>query len=179
MKNWFRPKFTLRVKKLHPSAKLPVRALNLDNGYDLFLSGLDEVDPKDLQGAHVIWEDGKRVGVAIRPGGFAKLPLGISTAFDPSYGGFIFDKSSVGNNGLKYLGGVIEGTYRGPWAVMLANIKTYSAIVGTYPRNTIELRVGQKICQVVFLPLIRPEVVEVDELDETERKGGFGSTGSM
>jgi dUTP pyrophosphatase len=44
------------------------------------------------------------------------------------------------------------------------------------PRHTVER--GDKISQLVIMPILTPELEVVDKLDETDRgNGGFGSTG--
>lgn len=192
------PQFEFKIKPLTKTAKTPQKALENDNGYDLFLSSLtDKVEGEDEQfsfethttGCSPVYdEQGKVVGIDIRPGGMAKLPLGFAAAFNPAWGGFVFDKSGVGSKGIKYLGGVIEGNFRGHWMVMLANIKTadefcpnlINRIPKDYKDNTVRFLHGQKIAQVCFLLLARPTVRIVEELDETERsKAGWGSTGSF
>lgn len=182
--------FEFKIKPLTKTAKAPQKALEYDNGYDLFLCSLtDHIKEEDEQFsfethttgcAPVYNEQGNIIGIDIYPGGMAKLPLGFAAAFDPAWGGFVFDKSGVGSKGIKYLGGVIEGTYRGHWMVMLANIKNYKS--GPIPVELIKpvrFLVGQKIAQVCFLLLARPTVTIVEELDKTERVGGFGTTGEF
>lgn len=189
--------FEFKIKPLTKTAKAPQKALEYDNGYDLFLCSLrDFIEGSDEQfsfEAHttgcapVYNEQGDIIGIDIYPGGMAKLPLGFASAFDPAWGGFVFDKSGVGSKGIKYLGGVIEGTYRGQWMVMLANIKTSQEFKHVepdrddlyYKDNTVRFLVGQKIAQVCFLLLARPTVTIVEELDKTERVGGFGTTGEF
>lgn len=55
-----------------------------------------------------------------------------------------------------------------------------SIVVKLYNNSGVDYRVhrGDKISQLVILPIITPEVELVDELEDTERgTGGFGSTG--
>jgi dUTP pyrophosphatase len=40
-----------------------------------------------------------------------------------------------------------------------------------------EIKAGDRIAQIIFLPYFSPSVEEVVELSETNREGGFGSTG--
>lgn len=176
------PPVDFKVKLLVPSAKAPKRALPLDNGMDLFLMDLHDHIPDEEEQFHFDThtkncvpfcdEQGKVIGIEIYRNGMAKLPLGIATSFNPYWGAFVFDKSGVGSKGIKYLGGVIESNYRGPWWVMLANIG------GDYD-EPVKFQFGQKIAQVCFLPVGRDEAKIVSDLDETERKSGFGSTGEF
>lgn len=176
------PPVDLKVKLLVPSAKAPKRALPLDNGMDLFLIDFHEQIPNapeqfhfdtHTKGSAPLYDEQRKViGIEIFRGGMAKLPLGIATSFNPYWGAFVFDKSGVGSKGMKYLGGVIEATYRDAWWVMLANIG------GDY-HEPVRFLFGQKIAQVCFLPVGRDEATIVEELDKTERVGGFGSTGAF
>jgi dUTP pyrophosphatase len=61
--------------------------------------------------------------------------------------------------------GVVDEDYRGEIMVLLR------------VREAMELKRGWKIAQMVITPYATPEIVEVDELGETERgSGAFGST---
>ena len=65
--------------------------------------------------------------------------------------------------------GVIDADYRGPVGVVLFNHADEELVV----------EVGDRVAQLVLERIVIPEVLEVDELDETERgAGGFGSTGT-
>lgn len=92
------------------------------------------------------------------------------------YGAFIWDRSSYGAKGVRAIGfdvatkfaGCIEGTYRGEWKVVLLNCSY----------KPLEVKVGNKVAQVVFQEVQLPVGEEVDELPESVRgTGGFGSTG--
>lgn len=63
--------------------------------------------------------------------------------------------------------GLIDSDYRG----------TIGAIVHNLGDETLVINDGDKICQGGFYEYFTGKFEEVDELDETERKGGFGSTG--
>lgn len=66
--------------------------------------------------------------------------------------------------------GVIDSGYTGSIHVKLFNHGTKS----------VRIEKGQKISQLVLLPIITPELELVDSLEETERgTGGFGSTGKF
>lgn len=181
------PPLNLKVKLLTPSAKAPKRALPLDNGMDVFLSDLNEFIPGEDQqfsfethttGCKPVYdEQGRVIGIDILPGGMAKLPLGFAASFNPFYGAFVFDKSGVGSQGIKYLGGVVEATYRKNYWVMLANIKTHPSLAQEI--TPVRFLHGQKLAQIVYLPIIREEAKIVEELDKTERQSGFGSTGNF
>lgn len=64
--------------------------------------------------------------------------------------------------------GTIDQTYRGEIQVRVTNES----------REHVEIRPGDKLCQLVIAPVLKALFVPVDELSETSRgTGGFGSTG--
>ena len=66
------------------------------------------------------------------------------------------------------MAGVIEYTYRGEYKVLLFNTT----------KESFEIKKGDKIAQLVILPVATAEIEEAKELSETSRgAGGFGSTG--
>jgi dUTP pyrophosphatase len=90
-----------------------------------------------------------------------KVPLGL----------LIRDRSSMAAKGIVTSGGVIDAGYRGEIKVLM----TYSNYRGT----TYEIRAGDKIAQMVPVPVLTGEVSIKSSLDEAARGGaGFGSTGS-
>lgn len=64
--------------------------------------------------------------------------------------------------------GVIDADYRGPVGVILFN----------HSDLDFEVKVGDRVAQLIIEKIVTPSVTEVDDLDETVRgEGGFGSTG--
>ena len=64
--------------------------------------------------------------------------------------------------------GVIDADYRGPVGVILFN----------HSDTDFEVKVGDRVAQMIIQQIVMPEVVEVQDLDSTLRgEGGFGSTG--
>lgn len=104
-------------------------------------------------------------------GGEALIPTGIAAAIPEGYVGILAVRSSMGirhgvamSNGI----GVIDSDYRGPLRVGLHNFRDTEYVVEP----------GDRIAQLLILPVLRPEVEVVSELSETARgAGGFGSTG--
>lgn len=98
---------------------------------------------------------------------------GLHVEIPSGYVGLVKDRSSVASAGLHSLAGVIDSAYRGEIKILLLNIgaATYS------------IKQGQKIAQMVVLPVYLEDVEQVDTLEDltdTERGvGGFGSTGKM
>jgi dUTP pyrophosphatase len=138
----------IKVKRLTETAKLPVRAHNTDSGADIFSDGI----------VHVI-----------EPGQRRLIGTGIAATVEPGYDIQFVDKSGLAwKNGITVLGGLIDEAYRGELKVLLLNIGDKPYTVESY----------SKLTQMVVRPVLYPEIIEVDELDETVRgEGGFGSTG--
>lgn len=64
--------------------------------------------------------------------------------------------------------GVVDADYRGPVGVILFN----------WGKEDFEIKIGDRIAQLILEQIVLPDVVETDELPETVRgEGGFGSTG--
>lgn len=104
----------------------------------------------------------------IAPGAHVILYLGFALEFPVGYGAFMKDKSSISKAGLHVMGGVYDAGYRGEYNVHLVNLSD----------QAYEIKKGNKVAQLVLLPVGIPEVVEVDELSSSERgTGSFGSTG--
>lgn len=144
----------LKVKKLHPDAQLPTKAHASDAAFDLYVSGIDW------------WQTGNGVYI---------LKTGIAVEIPEGYYGQIAGRSSLGKEGYVVLGGVIDSSYRGEVSVMLARMNE-RADSNTQP--SFVFTPGDRIAQLLILPVPQVEVVEVDELSSSERgTGGFGSTG--
>lgn len=92
---------------------------------------------------------------------------GVHVQIPPGYVGFVKSKSSLNALGLT-CEGVIDSGYTGSIRVKLDNHGTKAVTIKEY----------QKIGQLVLLPIITPELVMVNHLEDTERgNGGFGSSG--
>ncbi|KAK2980663.1 hypothetical protein RJ640_011471 [Escallonia rubra] len=71
-------------------------------------------------------------------------------------------------HGIDVGAGVIDADYRGPVGVILFN----------HSDADFEVKVGDRIAQLIIQKIVTPEVTEVDDLDSTVRGiNGFGSTG--
>ncbi len=95
---------------------------------------------------------------------------GIAVSIEPGYFAMVSDKSSVARTGFKVTAGVVDAGYTGEVTVELLNV------VGAHKL----IKKGQKIAQLLILPVALPEVLEVEELTVGERgDSGFGSTGAF
>ena len=94
---------------------------------------------------------------------------GIAIEFPPGYGGFIKDRSSVSTESKVLVGaGVIDNGYTGEIKVFMINHSPVAYTV--YP--------GDKIAQLVLIPVVNCSILEVEEIRERSERGdkGFGST---
>ena len=106
--------------------------------------------------------------VSLEPGEGKIARTGVACAIEPGFYGQIADRSSLGKKGLKTAGGVIDASYRGEIGVILWNISSQPFL----------LKKGERLAQLIILPIATPRPVEVKELSTTLRgEGGFGSTG--
>ena len=142
----------LKIKKLRDDAKVPNRATSGSAGLDLCAS-IDK--PITLEG-----------------GDTAVIPTGIAIALPSAdYGAFVFPRSGIAvKHGIGLLNsvGVIDSDYRGE--IMVGVINQINTPYTIQP--------GERIAQMVIMPVSMMPVEEVTELDETQRgAGGFGSTG--
>jgi dUTP pyrophosphatase len=98
------------------------------------------------------------------------VPTGIAVSVDPGYFAMISDKSSVARTGLKVTAGVVDSGYTGECCVELLNVTAFAKLI----------KKGQKIAQMLILPIALPEVVETSILESSERGDkGWGSTGKF
>ena len=142
----------LKIKKLKENAKVPSRGTQGSAGFDL-CACIDE--PITLNG-----------------GDTALIPTGIAIALPSAdYGAFVFPRSGIAvKHGIGLLNsvGVIDSDYRGEIMVGVINQK----------RESYTIEPGERIAQMVIMPVSMMPVEVVEELDETDRgAGGFGSTG--
>ena len=107
--------------------------------------------------------------VNLYPGRVTKLRTNLSLALPPESVGLILGRSSLAEIGIFPIGGVIDEGYRGEIKIVLANLS--DMLYSVAPRS--------KVAQLVILPRRHTRVVEINELDTTERgANGFGSTGT-
>ena len=109
--------------------------------------------------------------VTIAPGDYAMVPTGLVIALPEGYEAQIRPRSGLAaRHGVTVLNspGTVDADYRGEVKILLVN----------HGREPFSLRRGERVAQMVVAPVSAVELVEVDELDATERgAGGHGSTG--
>jgi dUTP pyrophosphatase len=107
----------------------------------------------------------------IAPGKVTLIPTGIRMALPQGYEAQVRPRSGLAlNDGITVLNspGTIDSDYRAEIGVILANLSDEPFVV----------KRGMRIAQMVVARAIQGDLIEVDELSDTERQhGGFGSTG--
>ena len=140
---------TLPVRFMHPHAKLPTRAHPTDAGLDLAPS----------ETTH------------IAPGVVTLVPTGVAVAIPEGHVGILAARSSLASKKAMTLAngvGVIDAGFRDEIKVPVIPLDGCHNLI----------QAGQKIAQLIILPIALPTVEVVSELPESARGlGGFGSTG--
>jgi len=139
----------IKIKKLDPKAIIPSYAKSGDAGMDLTALSL----------------------VADPNGFYTEYGTGLAIEIPDGYAGFIFPRSSASKTSQIQANcvGVIDSGYRGEIKVRLKELGN--------PKKLYEI--GDRIAQIIIMPVPNVKFEEVDELNSTERgEGGFGSTGN-
>jgi dUTP pyrophosphatase len=139
----------LPVRRLRDDAVLPVQAYAGDAGLDL--AACERVE--------------------LGPGERATVGTGLAVAIPEGYAGFVQPRSGLAaRHGITIVNtpGLVDSGYRGELRVVLLN---------TDARETFIVEPGTRIAQLVVLAVPGVEMLEVDELPESERGvRGFGSS---
>lgn len=137
----------IKIKKLAPNAVVPTRAHKTDAGFDLYASS--------------------SVNVPAR--GRVLVPTDIAMEIPDGYFGLVTGRSGLTiREGIVGQVGIIDSCYRNGIGIMMFSHKDIDY----------EIPQGTRCGQILILPLANvEELVESDELSETDRNGGFGSTG--
>lgn len=147
---------------LDPGAKMPTRAHELDAGYDLYSPVDAVIFPHDSASAFGGFFGSSNSSVCIDTGVHVAIPAG--------FVGMVKSKSGLNVNHNITSEGVIDSGYTGSIKVKLYN----------HGHRIVKIEKGQKISQLVILPIITPELELTDSMEETERgNGGFGSSGKF
>ena len=141
----------IKVKRLRPHAVLPTYGSVEAAGADLYACLENEI--------------------IIAPGESAFVPTGLAMEIPRGYAGLICARSGMAcKRGLAPANkvGVIDSDYRGEFIVVLHNHGTVAQTITN----------GERIAQLLVVPVLTPGFTECKELDDTVRAGGgFGSTG--
>lgn len=144
-------KINLKIKRISSLAKMPTYATEGAAGMDLYAANEKPITLMPLE-RHLI------------PLGFTmELPQGYEAQIRPRSGMAIKHGITLSN-----CVGTVDEDYRGEVCVGIINLSD----------KPYEVKAGDRIAQMVVAPVVRAEIVEADELLETQRgEGGFGSTG--
>jgi dUTP pyrophosphatase len=145
-------KIEVKCKLNHPDAKLPTQAYEYDAGWDLYAVE----------------------NVVVSLGEVREVKTGVHFEIPSGYVGIIFTRSSYGKKGKVVHSGVIDSGYRGEVSVFVRNstMQTYSSLTG------LPINKGDKVAQIIFFKLPQVNLIQVDELSESERgEKGYGSSG--
>jgi dUTP pyrophosphatase len=136
--------------RVRPEGRAPAQAHEHDAGFDLFAAEPAVIDP------------GERRSVA----------TGIAVAIPGGYAGFVLPRSgNAARHGVTLVNspGLIDAGYRGELRVLLLNTDSHEPF---------RVETGDRIAQLVLLPVLAARFVEATALTESARgAGGFGSTG--
>lgn len=136
------------VKLLNEYAQLPTRGSNDAAGLDLYCPFHIKV-PADSQ---------------------KKIPLGIAVEIPKGHMGLLVPRSSMSKTPLRCANsvGIIDADYRGELSIAYENISCSDYTIFR----------GERIAQLIIVPIAVVDVEEAQTLSETERgDGGYGSTG--
>ena len=144
---------TIKVKKLTSTATIPTKSRKTDAGYDLYSD-----------------ED-----IAIYPEDTKLISTGIAFAIPDGYAGLIWDRSGLGSKGIHRHAGVVDSSYRGEVKVALYNARPGHI---DFTDNMYFISRGDRIAQILLQKVPHFDLVETEELDDTDRgSSGFGSSG--
>lgn len=145
------PNLDVEITKLDPDVQIPEYAYPGDAGLDLRVN-------EDV----ILMEDEHQL-----------VGTGLAVAIPEGYVGLIVIRSGVAaKQGVTILNspGIIDSHYRGELKLNLSN-QTFNGAVG--------FKRGERVAQLVIVPIPTVNLIPVDALDETDRgANGFGSTGT-
>ncbi|MBU4536775.1 dUTP diphosphatase [Patescibacteria group bacterium] len=107
----------------------------------------------------------------IKVGEIKNIKTGLKIELSEGYVGLVWDKSGrAAKDGLHCMSGVLDSGFRGEIALTIKNLGN----------KDFEVKRDMKIAQMLIQPVVTPNIVEVDSLDESVRgEGMWGSTGDF
>lgn len=164
---------TVKVKNISNNP-LPKYETSGSAGMDIRVdfSRVSPTNPIKVWGdSEIIFKGERHPNVLLRlePGSRALLPTGIFTTIPEGYEAQLRPRSGLAiKKGLNLINclGTIDSDYTNEWGVPVVN----------QGLETVWIEDGERICQVVFNKYEQMSWEEVENIEETDRKGGFGST---
>lgn len=145
----------VKLKKLKETAKSPTQATPGSSGYDLYAA--EDAVVRN----HIV--------TLVSTGWAMEVPQGFEIQIRPRSGLAVKQGITVINTP-----GTIDSDYRGEVKVALIKSTQWGQL-----EETIQIKAGDRIAQMVVCEVPKTELVEVPELSDTSRgSGGFGSTGT-
>lgn len=140
----------ISVFKINPNAITPTKAYKTDAGYDLYAIQ-DEFIPANIT---------------------KKIEIGLAIKVPEGFVGLICGRGSVSSQGVDVVGGVVDASFAGSIKVNLFNSGT------VWGDGRYNIRAGDKIAQILFVPILSPNLVEVNQIWSSERgTNEYGSSG--
>ena len=140
----------IKIKLLDKSLPMPFYAHKTDAGIDLYST----------------------ISCILKPYERKLIPSGIKVSIPEGYAGFVLPRSGLAiKNGISLVNspGLIDSGYRGEICIIMINLDKEMDFI---------IKKGDKICQLVIKKIEHANLIEVEELDDSDRgEGGFGSTG--
>lgn len=171
---------TIRYEKLYKDTQLPTRATEGSAGYDLYahlkreivtVKRREDKQPRQIPPGFVGGERaGFPMGLVLRPGDKAIIPLGFKMALPEGYEAQIRPRSGISfKRGIDIPNapGTVDPDYRGEVGVIVKNASPWDEVI-TH---------GERIAQMVIQEFVILQEEVVESLEETARLGGFGSSG--
>lgn len=110
--------------------------------------------------------------VTLPPGGRAVVGTGVRVALPDGYALLVAPRSGLAaKHGISVVNapGIVDAGYRGEIKVIMLNTDT---------ENSYEVSIGDRIAQLVIVPVVQANFIPVTDLEDSARgQGGFGSTG--
>lgn len=146
-----------------PSLKIK----RLEHAQDLLLPAYETAQAAGLDLRAAV-----RDTISLNPGERAMVETGLSMAIPVGFEGQVRPRSGLAaKHGVTVLNtpGTIDADYRGEVKVILINLGSEMFLIER----------GMRIAQLIVAPVTQAHILEVNQLDETERgDGGFGSSGT-
>ena len=157
----------IKIKKIGKDAKLPQKQKEGDVGFDAYICSFKGIS----NNGNLFDYNEKEVNlsslfrVACRLGFATEIPKGYYAQVVPRSGLALREGITILNTP-----GTIDSGYRNEWMAIIVNISN----------KQVKLKVGDRICQIIFRKCVDVEFEEVKELNKSERGlDGLGSTGKI